>query len=174
MASKKPGKNSVVLLTLAALCTAAEGFVYASVESAAPLVAAGHAEQNPTMTNDAAELATRATDAGRAAYAAELAAQSNTPTNTPAVPVPTFAISKGIPIPARTRTGGGRESIYPWGALEVGDSFFVPGKETNKFGSTLATGRKQFHDAEGNKTRDFKAANVTENGIAGLRVWRTV
>ena len=36
-------------------------------------------------------------------------------------------IQKGIPMPARPG-GTGRIAQYPWRTMEVGDSFFIPGK----------------------------------------------
>ena len=42
-----------------------------------------------------------------------------------------FKIEKGIPIPVSktvTRQGRGRDRLYPWAEMQVGDSFFVPGE----------------------------------------------
>lgn len=164
MASRKPGKTSAVL-ALAALIGV--DYVYATAEAAAPLIAAGHAEQNTEMVNadNGNEFATRITEAGKAAYEAAKATPA-----TPPAPKAAFVISKGVEKPAVVRTSHGRESIYPWGVLEVGDSFFVPGKVASKFGSTISTARKSFK--EKGDERKFSARNVTEDGVTGIRVWR--
>lgn len=40
-----------------------------------------------------------------------------------------FKIEKNVPIPADRR----KKSKYPWKEMEIGDSFFVPGKGTHEF-----------------------------------------
>lgn len=39
-------------------------------------------------------------------------------------------IDKGVPLPPRSRANVRR--IYPWREMEIGDSFFVPGKTANQ------------------------------------------
>lgn len=72
-----------------------------------------------------------------------------------------FEVEKNIPIP-KMKTGPGRSSIYPWEELEVGDSFFVPGK-TPKQMSGLASSRSKRGDGVKFKTRSVEG---------GCRVWR--
>ncbi len=67
-------------------------------------------------------------------------------------------IDKGIPVP-RSWHGG-----YPIGQLEVGDSFFAPGRTPNSF-----CGSKQWQQTKGRK---FACRTVTENGVKGTRMWR--
>jgi len=67
-------------------------------------------------------------------------------------------IEKGIPIP---NDGRGRPSRYPWTTMDVGDSFFIPGKTAHDFsgiasGAGFRTGRK------------FTTRTVE----GGVRVWR--
>lgn len=69
----------------------------------------------------------------------------------------TFEIQKGIPV-TETR---GTPRRYPWGEMEVGDSFFVPGMTTSNFG-----GRRT--DAE--RRHGIKIATRKEGD--GVRVWR--
>ena len=89
--------------------------------------------------------------------------------NAPA-PAPRFVIEDNIPLPER-RIGGTRESAYPFSALAVGQSFFVPASETMKEPwKTLTSvasreGRSQF-------PKQFTTARVTVNGVEGVRVWR--
>jgi len=47
----------------------------------------------------------------------------------------------------------------------VGASFFVPLKNTNNNSNLLWRARK--------KGMKFSARKVTENGVAGIRIWRT-
>lgn len=72
-------------------------------------------------------------------------------------------IDKGIPIPER-RT----HTKFPFADMEIGDSFFVPAKQTKM--STLAArvsvARKR------HAPRSFLLAKVTEKKIEGTRVWR--
>ncbi len=37
-----------------------------------------------------------------------------------------YRIDKGVPLPKSAQKGGGRKPVYPFGRMEVGDSFFVP------------------------------------------------
>jgi len=65
-----------------------------------------------------------------------------------------ITVESGIPAPAsRTK--------YPWDAMKVGESFFVPGKSTNQLGGLL-TARAR---ADGRKY-----TSRTVDG--GTRVWR--
>ena len=65
-------------------------------------------------------------------------------------------IEKGIPMP--TVHGEGR-SKYPIAAMQVGDSFFIPGKNFR-----VSTLTKQYRD------KDWGFTSRAENG--GMRIWR--
>ena len=72
-----------------------------------------------------------------------------------------FKVDKNVPMPA-TGTGG-RNEIYPWRVIEIGDSFFVtPDQITPKYVTRRAwqasklTGRKF----------------ITRQVDGGVRVWR--
>jgi hypothetical protein len=75
-------------------------------------------------------------------------------------------IEKGIPIPPNPREGGHGNTKYPFRAMEVGDSIFIPCTLTE-----LPGVRNRVHSA----TRHY-----TKNGITftsrtvegGFRVWR--
>lgn len=71
-------------------------------------------------------------------------------------------IDKGVPLPEPKR---GRKGTYPWDELQVGDSFFVPGKTCNTFGGFLTRLKK----AGG---IECVIRSVTENDIKGVRIWR--
>jgi len=70
-------------------------------------------------------------------------------------------IEKGVPLPA---SGAGRPSKYPWGDMEVGDSFFAEAKPESMHTQAAFAGRKY--------GRRFTTRKRTENGVAGVRVWR--
>ena len=75
-----------------------------------------------------------------------------------------FKVEKGVPIPVARR---GTEKKYPFSDLEIGDSFFVSGKLVVTFSGQVSTAAKRMPG------RRFTARTVTENGIKGVRVWRT-
>lgn len=75
-------------------------------------------------------------------------------------------VEKGIPIPERVRT-----PKYPWGELEVGDSFFIPREENDskRYRAYIAAGSFSCNNAKGIR---LKAVMREEGGISGTRVWR--
>lgn len=72
-----------------------------------------------------------------------------------------IAIDKNIPPP----TTGAKGNKYPIEALEVGDSFFVPGKRPAEISACYF--RKAL-----TLRRKFTARTLEENGVKGCRVWR--
>lgn len=72
-------------------------------------------------------------------------------------------IDKGVPLPEPSKRGP--KHVYPWEKLQVGDSFFVPGKKTNTFGGQLT----RFKKSAGIKC---VIRTVTENNVKGVRIWR--
>ena len=75
----------------------------------------------------------------------------------------TIKIDKGIPLPESRSTG---TSIYPFEDLEVGDSFFAPGKSRAQMDNACGHWRKK-------KGWKFTIdGNRTENDVIGARVWR--
>ena len=69
-------------------------------------------------------------------------------------------IDKNVEIPEITRCGG-RPAKYPWHAMEVGDSFFVPDKKSCQFGGLIQYAKKK---------TGYKYS-VRKEGD-GIRVWR--
>ncbi|MDE2096387.1 MAG: hypothetical protein KGL39_04010 [Patescibacteria group bacterium] len=57
-------------------------------------------------------------------------------------------------------------TMFPFRALEVNDSFFVP----KEYGKSLAQLAVRHRKGLG---RGFTVRRVTENGVDGYRVWRT-
>jgi hypothetical protein len=73
-----------------------------------------------------------------------------------------ITIDKDKPMP----NGFGVRGKYPFAELDVGHSFFVPGKTTSGISSSVANARTRMHG------RKFVTNTVTENGVTGVRVWR--
>lgn len=71
-----------------------------------------------------------------------------------------FAIETGVPIPKK----GSSRLVYPFGKMNVGDSFFIPNGCANSLNSCArnALGR-------GN----YVIRKCTVSGVTGMRVWRT-
>jgi hypothetical protein len=87
----------------------------------------------------------------------------------------TLPIDKGVPLPAKCAT---RITVgYDFGAMEVGDSFFRPlddAAPANLQRSILAASvHFKAKSPELNAALQFTTRQVTENGISGIRCWRT-
>ena len=72
-------------------------------------------------------------------------------------------VEHNIPRPARAGN-----SKYPWGELGVEASFFVPNTSAERM-SSLAV---RYAARRGGRVK-FTCATVVENGVRGVRVWRT-
>lgn len=70
-----------------------------------------------------------------------------------------FKIDKGLPIP-KTYS---RKLKYPLRQMEIGDSIFISGGVHNQIGSAITRARPL----------KFTTRMVVENGVSGIRVWRT-
>jgi hypothetical protein len=73
-----------------------------------------------------------------------------------------FKIEKKVQVPPQAN--GSRKAIYPFKAMSVGDSFFVP--QTTTDGSTVRTSA---YSAGKMLNRTF----ITRKDKDGIRVWRT-
>ena len=71
-----------------------------------------------------------------------------------------YHVEPGIPMP--DPPGVAR---YPWGQMEVGESFFVPGRHSANMASTASA-------AGARLGRTFRVRTVVESGVKGVRVWR--
>lgn len=77
-----------------------------------------------------------------------------------------FEIEEGIPVPEKGVFGA---SKYPWAAMKVGDSFFVPGSTKKNFQGTVYQVAKK----TGATYRVENAEKVTDGEtVAGVRCWR--
>lgn len=68
-------------------------------------------------------------------------------------------IEKGVPIP-----DSAQRSRYPFAQMEVGDSFFAPGRTTKQMQNAASTHRK--------KGKKFRAMKEFVDGVEGTRIWR--
>lgn len=100
--------------------------------------------------------------------------------------VPSFVI-ENVAMPEKKRAS--KPSIYPFDALEIGQSFFVAGKTAKDMASTVGSANKRWseNDPSGEhkknrkgemvpvrvQTRKFEVVNDTKDGVAGARVGRT-
>lgn len=73
----------------------------------------------------------------------------------------TFKIEKDVP-PPPTPTG---ELIYPFAEMEVGDSFFAPGKKQK----AVSQSARKYGKRTGTR---FSSRTTVEDGVQGVRVWR--
>lgn len=206
MATKKSaGKKTaatVAVIGLAEIVAAGANGMFVPESVYAPLVEAGLVEINPSMTNEAGEVATRATQAGiesldngeNVGDNANTEATSTTAETGKTQKVKTmFKIEDSIPVPTISGRGRGG-NVYPFDQLEVGQSFFVANSEdkpnaAKSLASTVssATARYAVADESGAtkttkkgevvpvmvETRKFIVRSVEENGVKGARVWRT-
>ncbi|AEX56125.1 hypothetical protein KL1_00055 [Burkholderia phage vB_BceS_KL1] len=168
----------------AAIAASAEGFIYAAAGDVAPFVAAGLVETNETIKDENGNIAVRLKPE------TEGTSNVNTATNTAApVAASAFAIEDGVPLPSgsgRGRTG----TTYPFDALNVGQSFFVPNSEdkpnaAKSLASTVssATARYAQPSPDGATKTNKKGETVpvmveTRKFVVravegGARVWRT-
>lgn len=180
-----------------------QGFAYVkNGATSAMLAEAGLVELNPQMV-DGDKIAARATEKGIDMYQSgdnveasnegqvDQTEGTNTMDNQ-------FAIDDGVAIPAIKRKGSATP-IYPFDALEVGQSFFVPATEDmpnpgKSLASTVSSASKRYATENGTRTinrrnketgemepvevpayeysRKFMVRTVEENGVKGARVWR--
>lgn len=81
-----------------------------------------------------------------------------------------FKVVTATPAPRAS----GRESRYPWDALEIGQAFFIPGKTTSSI-STMVSTRKNKHPGENYTVRqldDGEAFGDEFKGVSGVGVYR--
>ena len=89
-----------------------------------PLIATGLVEINPAIVTDAGEIATRATQAGIDLVNKDLDEAEAAPAAPAAPYVKRSFLIEDVPLSLKkARTG--RETIYPFDALNIGQSFFV-------------------------------------------------
>ena len=78
-------------------------------------------------------------------------------------------IEQGIPMPPpRKSGGGGGNQKYPWGEMQVGDSFFVPKPP----GMTLAQLQIRVNGSSSPAGKRLGMSYTVRQVEGGVRVWR--
>jgi hypothetical protein len=70
-------------------------------------------------------------------------------------------IESNIPIPKISKKG--RQKVYPFDEMNVGDSFFIEGRTTSQLSSVANNWSKRY---------DPKAKFVVKQENKGVRIWR--
>lgn len=190
MATKKNGngkKASAPVIGLAEIVAAGANGLYTSPEVHGPLVEQGLVELNPAGPNETGETLTRATQKGIDSMNTETITSADVG-NLSKVLSSSFAIEDNVPMPTASGRGRGG-NVYPFDALQVGQSFFVPNTEdkpnaAKSLASTVSSATARYAEVvEGQfktnkkgeqvpvtrETRKFVVRSVE----GGARVWRT-
>ncbi|WEL95594.1 hypothetical protein [Xanthomonas phage vB_XooS_NR08] len=190
MASKKNGngkKASAPVIGLAEIVAAGANGLYTSPEVHGPLLEQGLVELNPAGPNETGETLTRATQKGIDSMNTETITSADVG-NLSKVLSSSFAIEDNVPMPTASGRGRGG-NVYPFDALQVGQSFFVPNTEdkpnaAKSLASTVSSATARYAEVvEGQfktnkkgeqvpvtrETRKFVVRSVE----GGARVWRT-
>jgi hypothetical protein len=174
-----------------AKATIAGGFIYASANEVAPLVAAELVETNAAMTDESGNIATRATTKGIETMDANTAtATADAPAAPAAAPVAatrpargSFTIRTEVPVPTIQRGGRGG-NVYPFDQLPVNGSFHIAATDAKpnpakSLASTVSSASKRYEDAhkESNgaiPSRKFIVRSVGDNDPdgKGARIFR--
>lgn len=181
MATKKSaGKKTAAtaaVIGLAEIVAAGANGIYVPESVFAPLVEAGLVEINTAMTNEAGEVATRATQKGidslqsngdNTSEASEASANSETAateTGKTQKVKTMFKIEDSIPVPTISGRGRGG-NVYPFDELAVGQSFFVPNSEdkpnaAKSLASTVSSATARYAvPSEDGATKTNKAGEI--------------
>lgn len=200
-AGKKAGRRNadpVAVIGLAEIVAAGANGIYTSPEVHTPLVEQGLVEINPAMTNEAGEIATRATQKGIESLDTGNGNGDNAPTEATSETAVTgktekvktmFQIEDNVPVPAISGRGRGGET-YPFEQLAVGQSFFVANSESKpnaakSLASTVSSATARYAvPAEDGRTKTNKKGEIVPVMVetrkfivrsveGGARVWRT-
>ena len=175
---------------IAIATSSAEGFTFASESICTVLVKKGLAETNNEVVNEAGEIAIRATDLGIQTAQIAKVETAVTP-NKERIMFELENIAVEVPLNKRGSGNGSRGCKYPFAALEIGQSFFVPATEAvpdpvknmNAAGSVAAikmgtpTGEVKTTRTGRSvpvvlKSHKFVAVADVKNGVSGARVGR--
>lgn len=205
MATKKSaGKKTaatVAVIGLAEIVAAGANGMFVPESVYAPLVEAGLVEINPGMTDENGNVATRATQKGIESLDSAATVADNATSEATSATAATgetgetqkvktmFKIEDSIPVPTISGRGRGG-NVYPFDALEVGQSFFVPNSEdkpnaAKSLASTVSSATARFAvPSEDGATKTNKKGETVPVMVetrkfvvraveGGARVWRT-
>ena len=185
---KSTATAAAAVVGLAEIVAAGANGLYTTPDVHGPLSEQGLVELNPAGPNEAGETLTRATQKGIESMNTATA-NTNTAAPVAASAAPSsFAIEDGIAMPTGSNRGKGG-TVYPFEALNVGQSFFVPNTEdkpnaAKSLASTVSSATARYAEVvEGQfktnkkgeqvpvtrETRKFVVRSVE----GGARVWRT-
>ena len=168
----------------AAIAASAEGYIFASAADVAPFVAEKLVETTDTIKDENGNIAVRLI------AKTEGTETVNTNTAAPAASAApsSFAIEDGIAMPTASGRGRGG-NVYPFDALNVGQSFFVPNtaekpNAAKSLASTVSSATARYAEViEGQfktnkKGEQVPATRETRKFVVrsvegGARVWRT-
>jgi len=122
MATKGKSKavQNAAVITLAMIVAAGADGLFTSAAVHGPLVEQGLVEINPGITNEAGEVATRATQKG----IESMNTNTNAPTPGAAAVKSAFKLDDAVELPTIKRGGRGG-NVYPFDEMSKGQSFFV-------------------------------------------------
>lgn len=83
-----------------------------------------------------------------------------------------FVIDKNVPLPEDMRN---RTSKYPWGALDVGHSIFIPmeeGDDSKRMKNRISQSCRNFGKKQQPEWK-YALRYRLENEVSGVRVWRS-
>ena len=162
MAKKLTKANLAVLATVVA-ATQGNTVAYTSPKDHAELVAQGFVEINAGMVDNDGNIATRATAKGIEMNGNTEQSNTGAGSQTPAAPKPTFTLEAAA-LPTVSGRGGGRDAIYPFDEMQVGQSFFVPASAerpdpAKSLASTVSSATRRYSEETG-ETRTDRNGNV--------------
>jgi hypothetical protein len=83
-----------------------------------------------------------------------------------------FKIESGIKIPEAGLRYPGRPRIYPFDAMMVGDSIFVPGQGMRRTKGKPTGAAKSAYKYAKKSGKKFSARSTREGNVDGVRIWR--
>lgn len=172
-----------------------QGYVLGSKQEFKSVADAGLVEFNETI-KDGNKVAVRASDAGVTAFnALNPTGQTTAPAGGVATGGNSFAITKGIALPAiKRRVGEATGSKYPFDTMEPGDSFHVPKSDdmpnpAKSIASSVTAANMRYAEKadgthktpKGKEVQNVKyvrhyqirAVGKDDPGGEGARIWRT-
>lgn len=181
----KMEKEALEMLPEIVAATVADSYTMTDPFEVDYLLQNGLIEMNESIKNEEGEQATRATAEG-IAYIQCINMNSTTKVEEPK-PERTvkmrFEIETGIEMPKTVRGGSIGNSVYPFDKLELGQSFFVAGKDVKSMAGTVSSATRRYAKETGNMRTNRKGNEVPEMEIVrefkvravegGCRIWRT-
>jgi hypothetical protein len=82
-----------------------------------------------------------------------------------------YPIEKGTPVPESLGFG---QPKYPFGKMDIGDSFFVPLDGLHPATIKVRLSSAGYHFRKHNAGFRFSHRNAVEGDVPGVRVWRVV